>query len=311
MRAISPVFFLLSLRRVFSTPALFNLKKRRRSRMTPTSNRILIEPTTGNILIPPALLSDLPLLKRTVIADPALLNQIISLNSTLASAILEEGQDTQLETLVQRGAEENESICRNSQAPQDDSNHKLEEQRRQLNCCNDMMARIPLVAPELQEGGMRLPYVECYINGVPTLASLDCGCTHSLLTPAAAALHGLTPFIDPRITGRLPGIGGTGTFQGKVHIVELQFIDNNVNETVSLPGSFFVVDNSLHSCIIGMDFLSRFGCTVDFRAGFLVGSFRGGGFRIGVESVGEGERGERLERSRSRERIDTKLVRLC
>ena len=57
--------------------------------MTPTSPRILIEPTTGNILIPPALLSDLPLLKRTVIADPALLNQIISLNSTLASAILE------------------------------------------------------------------------------------------------------------------------------------------------------------------------------------------------------------------------------
>jgi len=128
---------------------------------------------------------------------------------------------------------------------------------------------------------------------------------------------GLLPFVDPRIIGRIPGIGGTGQFIGKVHLVEISIDsmmmrgNNNNNNNFSLPGSFFVVNNSLHDCIIGMDFLHRFNCKVDFAMGTMHVTFRNVTNIVRVDTIADRQLEEALEVSGRREKRETILVSLC
>ena len=226
-----------------------------------TPSAIVLEPETGNILIPPHLQEDPQLLKDEVLSTTMLLERIASVNSTLASALI--ADDTSLLShLINKGQEQQEAICSSSQAPQEEEDADISKNRSIVNVCNQMIHAVQTF-PELANRSSQnvpLPYIKCWINGKSCLASLDSGCTQSLVTPREADRLGLSSFVDPRCVGALPGIGGVGHFKGKVHLCELALSDELV-----VPTSFFVVDNSLHDVILGMDLLFRLNGCVDIN----------------------------------------------
>lgn len=265
---------------------------------------ITLEPSTGNLLIPPHLLVDIPSLQQILRSDIQLLSRISALNTTLANAITQDSCDL-LEDLINQGRG-------NSQPPEV---VEEEEENKRINCCNEMLRSIPSQFPELlsnQGNDSMLPYLPIHVNGFATLASVDSGCTHSILTPAEAKRVGVERVVDKRITGSLAGIGGEGgsMFLGKVHLAEVAILTDD-GRRFNLPTSFHIVNNSLQECILGMDFLVCTGSKIDLRQRMLEIEWRGNREVARILLCGERERERMVEERKRAEGLEPEIIQIC
>lgn len=101
-------------------------------------------------------------------------------------------------------------------------------------------------------------YVTMKINNIPIIAFVDSGAEKSLLSSKFLEVLDLHRLLDTRFKGQARGVG-TGEIKGRLHHVMLQF-DNQF-----LSHSLTVLDNLPSPILIGIDFMKKYRCIIDFQ----------------------------------------------
>ncbi|XBW36156.1 hypothetical protein QEN19_001736 [Hanseniaspora menglaensis] len=101
-------------------------------------------------------------------------------------------------------------------------------------------------------------YVAMKINNVPIIAFVDSGAEKSLLSSQFLEVLDLEKYLDKRFKGQARGVG-TGEINGRLHHVMLQF----GNEFLS--HSLTVLESLPSPILIGIDFMKKYRCIIDFQ----------------------------------------------
>ncbi|KAL6931239.1 hypothetical protein ACO0R3_002700 [Hanseniaspora guilliermondii] len=121
-------------------------------------------------------------------------------------------------------------------------------------------------------------YIPIKINNVPILAFVDSGAEKSILSSDFLEGLKLDKMLDKRFVGQARGVG-TSNITGRLHHVMLTF-DNEF-----LPHSLTVLDSLGSAVLIGLDFMRKYKCIIDFNTN----SFKITGLDVEIKFLNEGQ----------------------
>lgn len=101
-------------------------------------------------------------------------------------------------------------------------------------------------------------YVTMKINNVPIIAFIDSGAEKSLLSSKFLSVLNLDKTLDTRFKGEARGVG-TGEIKGRLHHVMLNFGDEYLSHSLT------VLDSLPSPILIGIDFMKKYRCIIDFQ----------------------------------------------
>jgi hypothetical protein len=124
--------------------------------------------------------------------------------------------------------------------------------------------------------------IMCELNGYTLPAVVDTGAQLSIMSMSCAKRCRLSPFIDPRYSGKAIGVG-FGEIVGQIRDIPLRIgpIVTNSRIAVLRGGGSSRVD-----FIIGLDLLRKFKCDISLMEGFLRLHFKGKAFKIPLLKLG-------------------------
>lgn len=121
-------------------------------------------------------------------------------------------------------------------------------------------------------------YIPIKINNVPILAFVDSGAEKSILSSDFLEGLKLDKMLDKRFVGQARGVG-TGNITGRLHHVMFTF-DNEF-----LPHSLTVLESLGSAVLIGLDFMRKYKCIIDFNTN----SFKITGLDVELKFLNEGQ----------------------
>lgn len=121
-------------------------------------------------------------------------------------------------------------------------------------------------------------YIPIRINNVPILAFVDSGAEKSILSSNFLEDLKLDKMLDKRFVGQARGVG-TSNITGRLHHVMFTF-DNEF-----LPHSLTVLDSLGSAILIGLDFMRKYKCIIDFNTN----SFKITGLDVELKFLNEGQ----------------------
>lgn len=121
-------------------------------------------------------------------------------------------------------------------------------------------------------------YIPIKINNVPIVAFVDSGAEKSILSSDFLEGLKLDKMLDKRFVGQARGVG-TGNITGRLHHVMFTF-DNEF-----LPHSLTVLESLGSAVLIGLDFMRKYKCIIDFNTN----SFKITGLDVELKFLNEGQ----------------------
>lgn len=121
-------------------------------------------------------------------------------------------------------------------------------------------------------------YIPIRINNVPILAFVDSGAEKSVIADSFLEGLNLEKMLDKRFVGQATGVG-TSNITGRLHHVMFTF-DNEF-----LPHSLTVLDLVGPTMLIGLDFMRKYKCIIDFNTN----SFKITGLDVELKFLNEGQ----------------------
>lgn len=105
---------------------------------------------------------------------------------------------------------------------------------------------------------MTMLYIPCKMNGISTFAFIDTGAAICVISEKVARESKLIELMDVKFAGVAKGVG-TSKILGRIHMAQLQL------GSEFFPISINVLDSiSSWGLLIGLDFIRRHRCTLDF-----------------------------------------------
>jgi DNA damage-inducible protein 1 len=111
--------------------------------------------------------------------------------------------------------------------------------------------------------------VAARINGYDTRAVISTGAGATIVSESFARETKLLVLVDKRFAGTARGVGRAKII-GRVHSAQIQL---GTDEGVMMPTAITVLESSAwpeEEILLGLDFLKRYRCTVDFRRNKLI-----------------------------------------